>query len=143
MQLKFGLPAKHSCPVHKPQIKAKEFFTTRFVEATSPDEAASKAIDAVREEMNAFFQMTHKIFGLCRLLKCGRMHNCLTLMPLVRETLQFFGDRTLAQITSRLIVEYKRSRSAVGVKAATINRELTCLKRALPSGNGSGAAIIR
>jgi hypothetical protein len=40
-------------------------------------------------------------------------------------------------------VEYKRSRSAVGVKAATINRELTCLKRALPSGNGSGAAIIR
>jgi len=67
----------------------------------------------------------------------------LTLMPLVRETLQFFGDRTLAQITPRLIVEYKRSRSAVGVKAATINRELTCHKRALPSGNGSGAAIIR
>jgi hypothetical protein len=83
MQLKFGLPAKHSCPVHKPQIKAKGFFTTRFVEATSPDEAASKAIEAVREEMNAFFQMTHKIFGLCRLLRCGRMNNCLMLMPLV------------------------------------------------------------
>jgi len=54
MQLKFGLPAKHSCPVHKPQIKAKGFFRTRFVEATSPEEAACKAIEAVREEMNAF-----------------------------------------------------------------------------------------
>ncbi len=39
---------------HKRQIKAKGFFTTRFVEATSPDEAASKAIEAVRDEMNAF-----------------------------------------------------------------------------------------
>ena len=44
--------------------------------------------------------------------------------------MQFFGDRTLAQITPKLIVEYKTSRYAVGVKAATINREMTCLKKA-------------
>lgn len=48
----------------------------------------------------------------------------------MKRVRQFFGDRTLAQITPKLIVEYKSSRSAVGVKAGTINREMTCLKKA-------------
>ena len=38
----------------------------------------------------------------------------------------FFGDRTLAEITPKLIVAYKCRRYATGVKAASINRELTC-----------------
>lgn len=42
----------------------------------------------------------------------------------------FFGDRTLAEITPKLIVAYKTWRYAAGVKPATINRELTCLKKA-------------
>ncbi|HXF92462.1 MAG TPA: tyrosine-type recombinase/integrase [Nitrospiraceae bacterium] len=42
----------------------------------------------------------------------------------------FFGDRTLAEITPKLIVAYKTHRYADGVKPATINRELACLKKA-------------
>jgi len=42
----------------------------------------------------------------------------------------FFGDRTLAEITPKLIGEYKSRRSATGVKPASINRELTCLRKA-------------
>jgi len=48
----------------------------------------------------------------------------------VKHFRKFFGDRTLAKITPKLIVEYKSSRYTMGVKPATINRELTCLRKA-------------
>jgi integrase len=48
----------------------------------------------------------------------------------VKRFRQFFGGRTLAEISPKLIVEYKSRRYAAGVKAASINRELTCLRKA-------------
>ena len=48
----------------------------------------------------------------------------------VKRFRAFFGGRTLAEITPRLIVDYKSTRYSVGVKAASINRELTCLRKA-------------
>lgn len=42
----------------------------------------------------------------------------------------FFGDRTLADITPKLIVAYKNKRYADGMAPATINRELANLKKA-------------
>jgi integrase len=42
----------------------------------------------------------------------------------------FFGGRTLAEITPKLIVEYKNRRYAAGLKPASINRELATLKKA-------------
>ena len=42
----------------------------------------------------------------------------------------FFGGRTLAEITPKLIVEYKAVRYAAGLKPASINRELASLKKA-------------
>ena len=42
----------------------------------------------------------------------------------------FFGGRTLAEITPKLIVEYKNRRYAAGLKPASINRELASLKKA-------------
>jgi len=48
----------------------------------------------------------------------------------VKRFRAFFGGRTLAEITPRLIVDYKSTRYAVGVKPASINRELTCLRKA-------------
>ncbi len=44
--------------------------------------------------------------------------------------LPFFEGHTLAQITPKLIVEYKAKRYAEGVTPATINRELACMKKA-------------
>lgn len=41
-----------------------------------------------------------------------------------------FGGRTLAEITPKLIVEYKARRYAAGLKPASINRELASLKKA-------------
>ncbi len=41
-----------------------------------------------------------------------------------------FGGRTLAEITPKLIVEYKARRYAEGLKPASINRELASLKKA-------------
>ena len=42
----------------------------------------------------------------------------------------FFGGRTLAEITPKLIVEYKNRRYAAGLKPASINRELASMKKA-------------
>ncbi|MGD9852466.1 MAG: tyrosine-type recombinase/integrase [Nitrospirales bacterium] len=42
----------------------------------------------------------------------------------------FFGDRTLAEITPKVIVQYKAKRYRDGVKPATINRELAVMKHA-------------
>jgi hypothetical protein len=42
----------------------------------------------------------------------------------------FFGGRTLAEITPKLIAEYKALRYAAGLKPASINRELASLKKA-------------
>jgi len=42
----------------------------------------------------------------------------------------FFGGRTLVEITPKLIVEYKNRRYAAGLKPASINRELSTLKKA-------------
>jgi Phage integrase SAM-like domain len=42
----------------------------------------------------------------------------------------FFGGRPLAEITPKLIVEYKNRRYAAGLKPASINRELANLKKA-------------
>ncbi len=48
----------------------------------------------------------------------------------VKRFRAFFGERTLGEITPKLIVEYKSRRYAAGVKPASINRELTCLRKA-------------
>ncbi|MBP6205241.1 MAG: site-specific integrase [Nitrospira sp.] len=48
----------------------------------------------------------------------------------VKRFRAFFGERTLGEITPKLIVEYKSLRYAAGVKPASINRELTCLRKA-------------
>ncbi|HSL03374.1 MAG TPA: tyrosine-type recombinase/integrase [Nitrospiraceae bacterium] len=42
----------------------------------------------------------------------------------------FFGERTLVEITPKLIAEYKARRYAAGLKPASINRELASLKKA-------------
>jgi integrase len=42
----------------------------------------------------------------------------------------FFGGRTLGEITPKLIADYKALRYAVGLKPASINRELASLKKA-------------
>jgi integrase len=42
----------------------------------------------------------------------------------------FFGGRTLAEITPKLIADYKARRYAAGLKPASINRELASLKKA-------------
>ncbi|HKW86036.1 MAG TPA: tyrosine-type recombinase/integrase, partial [Nitrospiraceae bacterium] len=42
----------------------------------------------------------------------------------------FFGGYTLAEITPKLIVDYKNQRYAAGLKPASINRELATLKKA-------------
>lgn|SRR5574340_804440 len=42
----------------------------------------------------------------------------------------FFGGLTLAEITPKLIVDYKNRRYAAGLKPASINRELATLKKA-------------
>jgi site-specific recombinase XerD len=42
----------------------------------------------------------------------------------------FFGGRTLAEITPKLIADYKALRYAAGLKPASINRELASLKKA-------------
>jgi integrase len=44
--------------------------------------------------------------------------------------LAFLGGRTLAEITPKLIAEYKSRRYAAGLKPASINRELATLKKA-------------
>ncbi|MDD1777859.1 MAG: phage integrase SAM-like domain-containing protein, partial [Candidatus Helarchaeota archaeon] len=48
----------------------------------------------------------------------------------VENMAAFFGNRSLFQITPRLINEYKNKRCSDGVKSATINRELATLKKA-------------
>ena len=42
----------------------------------------------------------------------------------------FFGRRTLAEITPKLIADYKAQRYATGLKPASINRELASMKKA-------------
>lgn len=46
----------------------------------------------------------------------------------------FFGDYVLADITPKLIVQYRTQRYAKGVKPATVNRELALLKHAFNLG---------
>jgi site-specific recombinase XerD len=82
--------------------------------------------DSLEERTRTFKELMDR-FEREHLVKLASRDTC---RVFVKHFRQFFGDRTLAQITPRLIVEFKRSRSAVGVKAATINRELTCLKKA-------------
>jgi site-specific recombinase XerD len=82
--------------------------------------------DSLEERTRTFKELMDR-FEREHLVKLASRETC---RVFVKRFRQFFGDRTLAQITPRLIVEYKNSRSAVGVKAATINRELTCLKKA-------------
>jgi integrase len=47
-----------------------------------------------------------------------------------KNLLAFFGGRTLAEISPKLIAEYKNRRYAAGLKPASINRELASLKKA-------------
>jgi integrase len=48
----------------------------------------------------------------------------------VKRLRTFFGNRTLADITPRLIVEYKNYRLAAGKAPATVNRELSAIRKA-------------
>jgi integrase len=47
-----------------------------------------------------------------------------------KRLIAFFGGRTLAEITPKLIADYKARRYAAGLKPASINRELASLKKA-------------
>jgi len=47
-----------------------------------------------------------------------------------KNLLSFFGPYTLAEVTPKLIVQYKSERYAKGVTPATINRELGAMKAA-------------
>jgi len=82
--------------------------------------------DSLEERTRTFGELMDR-FDREHVVKLASRATC---QVFVKRFRQFFGDRTLAQITPKLIVEYKSSRSAVGVKPATINRELTCLKKA-------------
>jgi len=82
--------------------------------------------DSLEERTRTFGELMDR-FEREHIVKLASRATC---EAFVKRFRQFFGDRTLAQITPKLIVEYKNSRSAVGVKAATINREMTCLKKA-------------
>jgi len=82
--------------------------------------------DSLEERTRTFKELMDR-FEREHLVKLASRETC---KVFVKHFRAFFGDRTLAQITPRLIVDFKRSRSEVGVKAATINRELTCLKKA-------------
>lgn len=48
----------------------------------------------------------------------------------VKTLTAFFGGDTLAEITPKVIVDYKNQRYAAGLKPASINRELATLKKA-------------
>ena len=82
--------------------------------------------DSLEERTRTFEELMNR-FEREHIVKLASRATC---EVFVKRFRQFFGDRTLAQITPKLIVEYKSSRYAVGVKAATINREMTCLKKA-------------
>ena len=82
--------------------------------------------DSLEERTRTFSELMDR-FEREHIVKLASRATC---EVFVKRFRQFFGDRTLAQITPKLIVEYKSSRYAVGVKAATINREMTCLKKA-------------
>lgn len=47
-----------------------------------------------------------------------------------RHLVGFFGDRVLAHITPKLIVDYKRVRRVAGVSPKTVNNELTMMSHA-------------
>jgi integrase len=53
-----------------------------------------------------------------------------TIRGYVKNLLPFFGHLTLADISPKLIVQYKNKRYADGVAPATINRELAAMKKA-------------
>jgi integrase len=48
----------------------------------------------------------------------------------VRNLLPFFGDYKLSEITPKFINEFKAKRRRDGLKPASINRELACMKKA-------------
>jgi site-specific recombinase XerD len=82
--------------------------------------------DRLEERTRTFDELMDR-FEREHLVKLASRQIC---RSFVKHFRAFFGDRTLAEITPKLIVEYKSRRYAVGVQAATINRELTCLRKA-------------
>lgn len=48
----------------------------------------------------------------------------------IKRLVAAFGSYTLADMTPKVVNEYKRGRYREGVKPATINRELACMKKA-------------
>lgn len=56
--------------------------------------------------------------------------SCRAITGYARNLLAFFGGKTLAQVTPRIIAEYKAKRYADGVRPATINRDLAIFKHA-------------
>lgn len=82
--------------------------------------------DSLEERTRTFGELMNR-FEREHLVKLASRQTC---QVFVRHFRDFFGDRTLAEISPKLIVEYKTRRYAAGVKPATINRELTCLRKA-------------
>lgn len=82
--------------------------------------------DSLEERTRTFEELMDR-FEREHIVKLASRQTCQVFIKHFRE---FFGDRTLAEITPKLIVEYKTGRYATGVKPATINRELTCLRKA-------------
>ena len=82
--------------------------------------------DSLEERTRTFDDLMDR-FEREHMIKLASRQSCQVFVKHFRD---FFGDRTLAQITPKLIVDYKSRRYAAGVKAASINRELTCLRKA-------------
>jgi integrase len=82
--------------------------------------------DRIEERTRTFKELMDR-FDREHLVKLASRKTCQVFVKHFRE---FFGDRTLAEISPKLIVEYKSRRYGAGVQPATINRELTCLRTA-------------
>lgn len=82
--------------------------------------------DRLEEKTRTFDELMDR-FEREHLVKLASQQIC---QVFVKRFRAFFGGRTLAEITPRLIVDYKSTRYAAGVQAASINRELSCLRKA-------------
>ncbi|HET9961500.1 MAG TPA: tyrosine-type recombinase/integrase [Nitrospiraceae bacterium] len=71
-------------------------------------------------EMMARYEEEHAVKLASQRTYCG----------FVKRLTAAFGDYTLVEITPSLLNQYKRRRHLDGVKPATINRELACMKKA-------------
>ncbi|MFQ5329639.1 MAG: tyrosine-type recombinase/integrase [Thermodesulfobacteriota bacterium] len=88
--------------------------------------AEGKWLDRLEGESRVFGELAHKYIN-----EYAKLHKRSwekDVCRLNRNLLPFFGHMTVTEITPRSISAYKSHRYSKGVKAATINRELTLIK---------------